>query len=362
MVAPIDSAWSNNVLSDSTLNQTTYGQGTSFPSTWSLTRLFWRTDEQKIYQNTGTEASPTWTSLSAEPPSVEQYILAHDTTLGNYSTPSGATSSSNATVDIGFENQFATNSMSTTNGGFVNKVIGTSATLSPSQTATSFSFSTTSQNWSSGACFCEYSNDGGSTWTEFARLTSNGTDSGNVTWQFNKIRIVGYRGWYVYTAYYDPIVTVYYSDDVEAIHVFSGTQGTDWGEYWKSNQETNAWIYVDMGSSTLTSQVAIYHNSTDTTETQYQIQTSDSTSDNSFVTRRTINVSDLTNDSWNYIRMNPVSCRYVRVRGSSGNSAVMSIDELKVKKDIDVTTADNNLNHGHLTLSTTDTTVGFDGL
>lgn len=362
MVAPIDSAWSNNVLSDSTLNQTTYGQGTSFPSTWSLTRLFWRTDEQKIYQNTGTEASPTWTSLSAEPPSVEQYILSHDTTIGNYSTPTGANSSSNATVDIAHSLYGATSSMSTTNGAFVNKIIATSPTFSPSQTSTSYSFTTTSQNWSSGACFCEYSNDGGSTWTEFARLTANGTDSGTLTVQFNKMRIVGYRGWYTYTAYYSPECHLYYSDDVEPNHVFSNTQGTTWGEYWTSTQETNPWIYVDMGSSTLTSQVAIYHNSTDTTETQYQIQTSDSTSDSSFVTRRTINVSDLTNDSWNYIRMNPVTCRYVRIRGSSGSSVVMSIDELKVKKDIDVTTADNNLNHGHLTLSTTDTTIGFDGL
>lgn len=63
MTAPIDSAWSNNVLSDGNLNQTTYGQGTSMPSTWSTTRLFWRTDEKKIYQNTGTEGSPTWTEL-----------------------------------------------------------------------------------------------------------------------------------------------------------------------------------------------------------------------------------------------------------------------------------------------------------
>ena len=60
MAAPIDADWDDNVISDNSLNKTTYGQGTSFPSTWSTTRLFWRSDENLMYSNTGTEGSPTW--------------------------------------------------------------------------------------------------------------------------------------------------------------------------------------------------------------------------------------------------------------------------------------------------------------
>lgn len=362
MASPLDSDWSSTILSDTNLNKTTYGQGTSFPSTWSLTRLFWRTDEQKIYQNTGTEASPTWTSLSAEPPSVDPYILTYDEVIGNHTSPSGATSSSNASVDIAHTLNAPTTSMGYTNGGgqATAFALGTSPVFSPSQTSTSYSFSTTSQNWSSGRCYAEYSNDGGSTWTQFATLSANGTDSGTLVVQFNRIRIMGYRQWYQWTAYYDPTASLFYSDDVLPAHVFSGTQGTTWGEYWTSTQETNPFIYVDMGSSTFTSQVAIYHNSTDTTETEYQIQTSDNAS--TWTTRRTINVSDLTNDSWNFIRFNPTNARYVRVYGSSGNSLVMSIDEIKVLKGIDVTTATNIQNHGHLTISATDTTLSLEGL
>jgi hypothetical protein len=63
MGAPIDASWNNNVLSDNNLNQTTYGQGTSFPSTWRTDRLFWRSDEKKLYQNNGTEGTPSWSEL-----------------------------------------------------------------------------------------------------------------------------------------------------------------------------------------------------------------------------------------------------------------------------------------------------------
>ena len=63
MASPIDASWNNNVLSDNNLNQTTYGQGTSFPSTWRTDRVFLRSDERKFYQNTGTEASPTWSEI-----------------------------------------------------------------------------------------------------------------------------------------------------------------------------------------------------------------------------------------------------------------------------------------------------------
>jgi hypothetical protein len=64
MASPIDADWSNNTISDGNLNKTTYGQDTSFPSTWPTDRLFWRTDTEKIYHNTGTVATPVWTEIT----------------------------------------------------------------------------------------------------------------------------------------------------------------------------------------------------------------------------------------------------------------------------------------------------------
>ena len=63
MAAPNDAPWADTNISDANLNTTTYGQGTSFPSTWATDRLFWRTDENIIYKNTGTEGTPVWTAI-----------------------------------------------------------------------------------------------------------------------------------------------------------------------------------------------------------------------------------------------------------------------------------------------------------
>ena len=60
MAAPLDASWNNNTLSDSTLGEVTVGKGTSFPSTWEVGRMFLRTDEPKLYYNSGTEGTPVW--------------------------------------------------------------------------------------------------------------------------------------------------------------------------------------------------------------------------------------------------------------------------------------------------------------
>jgi microcystin-dependent protein len=60
MAAPINADWAGNVVSNTNLNATTYGQGTSFPSTYNVTRLFWRTDMSRMYYNKGTFGSPIW--------------------------------------------------------------------------------------------------------------------------------------------------------------------------------------------------------------------------------------------------------------------------------------------------------------
>jgi len=65
MASPIDLKWANDEMSDATLDKVTYGQGSSFPSTWPTTRIFWRTDEDLLYYNSGTEGTPVWTPFNS---------------------------------------------------------------------------------------------------------------------------------------------------------------------------------------------------------------------------------------------------------------------------------------------------------
>lgn len=60
MTAPLTAGWSGLVVSGGNLDSTTYGQGTSFPSTWDVTRLFWRSDLGRMYYNKGTLGTPSW--------------------------------------------------------------------------------------------------------------------------------------------------------------------------------------------------------------------------------------------------------------------------------------------------------------
>jgi hypothetical protein len=59
--------------------------------------------------------------------------------------------------------------------------------------------------------------------------------------------------------------------------------------------------------------------------------------------------------------MNPHLCRYVRVYGNSGNSRVISLYKIKVKKSISLSSDDNLSNHAHLDIDSTNTSLGLDG-
>jgi microcystin-dependent protein len=80
MAAPIDADWSSTVITDNSLNKTTYGQGTSNPSTWPVDRLFWRSDEKILYQNTGTVGTPVWSEIGTVTPSGTITMYAGATT------------------------------------------------------------------------------------------------------------------------------------------------------------------------------------------------------------------------------------------------------------------------------------------
>ena len=123
--------------------------------------------------------------------------------------------------------------------------------------------------------------------------------------------------------------------------------------YWESNAAANNWIYVDNVTEKSISQMTIYPKST-TTETQYKIQWSNDLA--TWTDVRLINVSALTNGSYNYIRFNGVSARYFRIYGNSGTSYVMSINNIRVNESTSI-----DATHGHLEISATDSALALDG-
>lgn len=124
---------------------------------------------------------------------------------------------------------------------------------------------------------------------------------------------------------------------------------------WESASEVNPNIYVDFGSSTQNSNVALYPNA-DTTSTEIKLQSSDDAL--SWSDLRTITYSELTNGAWNFIRFQLDSFRYMRVYGSNAGASVLALNEIKY---ITVTDTQVRNGHAHLSISPTDTDLNLDG-
>ena len=69
-------SWAGLTVSAGNLDGTTYGQGTSFPSTWDVTRLFWRSDLKRLYYNKGTTSSPLWEGADVPVGTINMYAGA----------------------------------------------------------------------------------------------------------------------------------------------------------------------------------------------------------------------------------------------------------------------------------------------
>ena len=123
--------------------------------------------------------------------------------------------------------------------------------------------------------------------------------------------------------------------------------------YWESAAASNNWIYVDNTTEKNTYGIVVYPKSL-TTETQYKIQWSNDLA--TWTDLRLINVSDLTNGVYNYIRFNGITARYIRIYGNSGSSAVMSFNNIRLLEGQDEQTT-----HGHLEISPTNATLALDG-
>jgi len=69
-------SWAGLVVSSTNLDSTTYGQGTSFPSSWDVTRLFWRSDLKRLYYNKGTLGTPVWEGADVPVGTINMYAGA----------------------------------------------------------------------------------------------------------------------------------------------------------------------------------------------------------------------------------------------------------------------------------------------
>ena len=281
--------------------------------------------------------------------------MPNDTTASNYTLPTtvtttvaGKTNSSTSTIKklggYGDGNNW------TAQGGWNYTQVLASGTFSPAVDVTT---TWTSGYHVNGTLKHQVSTDGGSNWTDI-HVGSQGTSFTETSQSIsgvNAYRIViirGGSGSQPYGNYTEFRLTYGQQEDVANLETPTA---------WTSASVANPLIVFDMGSSTLTSAVVLYHDSSETTETTYQIQTSDT--NGSWSTKRTILVSKLTNNADNFIRFNPHSCRYIRLYGSSGASKVISLDYFKVKKGISESTLLSS--HGHLVIDSTDTTLDLDG-
>ena len=128
--------------------------------------------------------------------------------------------------------------------------------------------------------------------------------------------------------------------------------------YWKSDTEINPAIYIDTGALKQLGGIAIYLHA-DTTETEIKIRVGANTNFVDGENSRTILVSKLTKGAWNYIRFNFKLQRYIQIIGSSGLSTVLAISEIKYLSKTD---NDLKIQHGHLTISNSDLSLGLDGV
>lgn len=133
----------------------------------------------------------------------------------------------------------------------------------------------------------------------------------------------------------------------------SGTSGST------TKVSTYLWyIHNHQEKRQLTCGVALKLNTTETTETQFQIQVSNpwlaDDDASKWTTVRTINVASITSGTWNRILIPVSNTNKIRIKGSSGNSRVLAIEGIKVlyrsREEIQA-------GHGHVVLSPTDATI-----
>jgi len=391
MAAPIDAKWAVEALSPVNLNATTYGQGTSFPSTWPVDRIFWRTDTNLLYKNIGTEGTPVWELITqATLEAGETSVFPHTTTIGDYASPSAAVATSEADLsgrikDNGFD-------VSSTTGWndnvFTNKfTLGANDPITGVRLDVSVAsgnvrvkvYDDTGSGGDAGALLGESGSlSVSSTGKQLFALTGTAPASGVIYAGFEATSGVGLRyktgetrhlvlhtfgagpdpfGTATKTVGSQPFIGVEYTGAAGASSAIDDNTADT--HRWQSNSEVAPAIYVDTGSNKEWAALAIWWNSASTvTEVKIRISTDVTFTDSENV--RTITVTDLTAGQYNFIRFNrlPEDRRYLQIIGTDGGSLVMSINEIKI---LNPSAADFNRKHGHVPISSSDTALDLDG-
>ena len=327
------------------------------PSNHYSGRVFYETDTGKTYDL----LNGTWTERSGGAQVTSNLIQTYSETIGDYTTPTTATQKTDPISNSGTF-YITPNTTSVIDGDSNTKTAmwkrsghtGYQLYDFGSSASRSFSFKFGYDMKQGGTCtvYLQYSTDGSSWNTQYTASTSSSTET-TVTENFTVT--ARYLKFYVTSSAASEEARGYMYE-CTGLATVNSIFDDDTSSSFTSPSDTNYWIYVDMGVSSTMSHIAIYHNSS-TTETEYAIQTSTNASD--WTSVRTITTSNLTTDSWNYIRFNLVSARYVRVYGNSGSAGIIALNGIKVLNG----QTDNDIlfDHAHQSISATDTSLGLDG-
>lgn len=318
---------------------------------------WFETDTKKTYDFT----SGSWverTTDSGTP--ANSVVMPYDQTIGNYTTFATQATSSNGT---GTPAQ-------TTFGGSVpaNNSLGSSANNPTNVMTRQVDGGNPIDVTNLHISYTVYPNNNGWRYHRLDMETSSGTttvipyqsvgDWATTTYNYSNASVTGFIGFRMWgRSYYGTdyaTTTACYATYATAVPS-SYLVDDDTSTAWFSTDETNPWVTVETGTSSRCDHIAIYPSS-DNTETQVQIQYWNGSA---WVTVRTITMSTLTNGQWNYIRFNPVTTQKFRIYGSSGLTKKLSISEIKVKNGI--TESDIIMGHGHVSISSTDTSIGLNG-
>lgn len=356
------------------------------PSNVAEGRIFLETDTAKRYRYT----SGSWVELAgAAGVDPNTAVVSNSTTIGDYSTPVNRSVSSQS-VTTGVTETFSPYDGSTDNGFYANQRYGIEILAGSSligKTLNSAKFKLRKTGSSGGDVFVyirlynssnvlqgtfdtiyhpglssTYSFRGGSSYSRtlqqgdyivaehtvaYQSIIASDTDADGTT---NGIRFAYYNG----STWSNPSglpIFEFQFDAGNSYNVLDDNTATTWS----SNSETNPYVYIDTGASQYLTNLAYHHNNS-TTETEIKIQTS--SDGTTWTDKRTITISNLTNGAWNYIRFPTTLARYIRIYGNSGSSAVLSINQLKWRSSTESTIT---ITHGHLAISSSDTSLNLDG-
>lgn len=273
--------------------------------------------------------------------------------IGSYATETVTSDTSNySNVPNGYDGDLATYSETTsspwlqdsTNGGTVPVTQG-GYTIDYGKVLYGVGIQSLVHNMHNGygtGIAIRYSTDG-STWTNIYSQTDNNINTWINTGTFNLTNVnvrylqiirLGGNGWNK-VRIYELKVTNMTASDVES-------------------------ITSDFGADKLVCGINLKVGEID--DSSLTISTSDDNTN--WTVNRTILTSKLTQNSSNFIRMNPVSCRYVKVVGTTPSNISRSNVSFEQLPEADGLIKPDSYvlaNHEHSTISTTDTSIGLNG-